>query len=504
VWGFGPTLALSLSLFASTARADFADHFARRTDIPLNKAPVRGHSRALIIPIEVAGHPTVDVNELNAFFGDGGIFPHYFDVASHGQFHVDVTVAPVVHYDTCPLPAEFTNCAVPRGDTDALGPALDVLRDAIRRTHDDGGIRYTDFDINGINQTPDGTVDGLLLLTNTTFGGIALPIAQLNSGDNLDGGTGGTFLMDGVLLPYISIAGTKEILLHEFGHQLGLTDLYDQDSYEGGLDLSLMGNWRYDDKPDLLDAESRYRMSWAHTVHITQPMTVDLPPAEANGGFIIRVGGDTEYFLLENRGPGPTNQPVVDQILSHRGVAIYHVDWSVGPSPDEGAFVDRLIDCVTCNEYHPFILNLPEPGHPYRWLADGGSYVYEDELYVDGDSVGPDTSGQAFSATHPAISTNWYTNQSSGITFTVVGHTGDTFQVKIDQPASTCTEPRPCPAENVCPDETCTLPGSQSDGGPNTDSKKGCGCQSSDGLFGLIGLLVAALGLRRRPGVTSS
>jgi hypothetical protein len=383
------------------------------------------------------------------------------------------------------------DCAVPRGNTDALGPALDVLRDALQQAHS-AGTAMTGFDANGPAGVPDGFIDGFIVLVNIDFGGIALPIGDLNHGSNLtDGGVGGAFILDGVKIPYVSIGGTQQVLLHEFGHQLGLADLYDEDQLTGGLDLSLMGNWDYDNHPPLLDAESRYRLGWAHAVHLTESATVTLHPAEQDGG-MLRVGGDREYFLLENRGPGPAGAPSVDQDQTSRGVAIYHVDWSVGPSPMQGAYVSRLIECVNCDLYHPFILNEVARDAGFRWLSPNPSLA--DELFQAGDTLGPDGTAP-FSATHAVASTDWYGGQTSGISFRVEAATGGDFLVQVTQPNSACTAPPACPSESICPNESCWDTAGP-DGGGAAGAGKG-GCSATPVGLDLLPLL-ALLGLRRR------
>lgn len=478
-------LLLVLVLLApALARADFADHFARRTDVPYDKVPSRGHSHVLVLPIEVAGHPPIDVARLRAFFGNGPeSFGNYYAVTSHGLYSVEATVVDPVHYDTCPLPeTEFPGCAVSRGDPGALTPALNVLRDALSQVHA-RGVKFTDFDVNGPTGAPDGTIDGFLLITNTPFGGIALPVFEFNNGDNLAGGTGGPFILDGVKIPYVALGGEQQVLLHEFGHLLGFTDLYDEDDYRGGLDLSLMGNWTYDANPPLLDAESRYRIGWAPTVDVDRSAVVRVDPAE-DGSPIYKVGSDPEYFLIENRGPGPWT----DRDLMDRGIAIYHVDRSKGPSGDQGGFVSRLLHCVNCDLYHPYILNEPARG-TFRWL----DYAHASQLnllWEPGEQLGPDPEGKVFSADHPVASTQRYDGGSSGLTIRVLERQGASFlvDVRFDRVQPACEAPPACPAGYVCPDERCYTPPPEGKGG----------CASSAGAPVLALLVLLGLAARRR------
>lgn len=482
-------LALLVLLAPAAARADFADHFARRSDVPYDKVPSRGHSKILVLPVEVAGHPAFDMAKLRTFFGNGpDSFGNYYDVLSHGTFSVEATVVDPVQYAQCPLPADqFPDCDVTRGDINALSPFVNLLRDALSQVHA-RGVKFTDFDVNGPTGSADGTIDGFLFLTNVNFGGIALPVFEFNTGDNLSGGTGGPFILDGVKVPYVAIAGNSadHVLMHEFGHLLGFTDLYDENDYTGGLDLSLMGNWGYDDNPPLLDAESRYRIGWAPTVDVDRSTVLRVDPAE-QGAAIYKLGRDPEYFLIENRGPGT----YTDRDLQGRGVAIYHVDRSKGPTGDQGGFVSRLLHCVDCDLYHPYILNLPAQG-TYDWL-DPSHYDQNHLLWEPGQSLGPDPADEQFSASHPSISTERYDEEPSGLSIQVLQRQGDSFLVAVDLPEDTphCEAPPPCPAGYVCPDEQCLPPAAKPEGG----------CSSAPGSW--VALL-AVLGLAARRRATSS
>jgi M6 family metalloprotease-like protein len=464
-------------LLASAARADFADHFARQTDVPFDKIPSRGHSRVFLLPVEVAGHPLFDVAALRTFFGPGpGSFSAYYATASQGKLQVEVEVLDPVHYDTCPLPAaQFPDCAVSRGDTASLTPAMNVLRDALSRAH----ARGTDFrryDLNGALGTPDGTVDGFMLLTNIPFGGIALPIFELNAGDNLAGGTGGPFILDGVKIPYVAVAADQNVLLHEFGHLLGFTDLYDENDARGGLDLSLMGNWGYRTAPPLLDAESRYRIGWAHVEDVTKSDTFWLGPAE-QGGVVLKLGDGPEYLLLENRGPSSG----LDGQLSRRGIAVYHVDRRAGPTGDQGGFVARLLKCVECDLYHPYVLN-EVPSGPFRWQTTG-RFDWTQELFAPGQSLAADPSGLPFSESHAVASTNHLDGTPTGFTVSVLGELGQGLMVRVETGGTgSCAPPPACPEGSVCPDEACAP--------PPTAPRGGCGSGSLQPLAMLAMLLL--------------
>ena len=257
-----------VALGCATARADWMDHFMVRDDVGPRKAPSQGTAKVLLVPIEVAGFPPFDRAALETFFAPGtpGGFVSFYETASLGRYHPQVTVAPTVRYETCPLPLDrFPGCSVARGDVAVFTAGMNMIRDVMRRT-DEAGLDFTRFDVNGRKGVADGWVDGVMLLTNVPFGGIAFPFGYFNQDDNLAGGTGGPLILDGVQAGHFAIAGDSDhlVMVHEFGHLLGLTDLYDESSTYDGLWLSWMGAWSYDPKIPLPDAETRLRLRWAN------------------------------------------------------------------------------------------------------------------------------------------------------------------------------------------------------------------------------------------------
>ena len=130
---------------------------------------------------------------------------------------------------------------------------------------------------------------------------------------------------------------------HEFGHLLGLEDLYDHsedlvadvggpDQRLGGLgrwSLMASGTWGGDGAlPSGLDAWSRLRLGFGEVVVVDDARTRTLPPIEASTAQTIelRPAGewDFERFVLENR--RRRDGAVVDADLPGSGVLVYRVD----------------------------------------------------------------------------------------------------------------------------------------------------------------------------------
>lgn len=124
------------------------------------------------------------------------------------------------------------------------------------------------------------------------------------------------------------------VFCHEFGHFLGLPDLYDTDFSSQGLDewaLMAAGNYSKQDgsSPSHFCAWSKIQLGWVTPVQPVSNMTsVVIPQIEYNSvayQLWTNGAGGTEYFLVENR-----QRSGFDRFLPGGGLLIYHVDDAVG------------------------------------------------------------------------------------------------------------------------------------------------------------------------------
>ena len=414
------------ALSAAPCLAGFDDQFIESDDVGQNKVPHLGYSRILVIPVVIdeLGDPPMGTwesffrNDLDAF-----TFKNYWHTNSLGEYETDVTLLDPIHYAKCPLPADkFKNCKVLRGDVNALQPGIDFIKDLLGRAQKERGVNFADYDINGPDRVADGWADGILVMTNADFTGVALPVSLFKS-----------IKFDDIKIGAVAFAALDDqavIPVHEFGHLLGFGDLYHEHKRDRGLYLSLMGE--YDKGIPLLDAYSRIKVGWADVVQAQgAPQEYRLAPAETSGQ-VLRIGGDSEYYLVENRGPGA----FFDKGLSSRGLAVYHVDESTRPEPGKWTFIQLVVNCLNCNEWRPLVMNM-QPDGKFR-IQRGVLPVQPTEiLFRAGDALKPDYMFQnALTEDRWSLNSNWYTGEPSDITINGIDDTGHlpaiTVQVGYD------------------------------------------------------------------------
>ncbi|MCA1827176.1 MAG: hypothetical protein ABR567_16515 [Myxococcales bacterium] len=515
-------LAALVICSASSARADFSDLYANALDVPLNKAPKAGRSSVVLIPVQVdfGTFQPVDIERLRAFFEttDEMSFRRYFEIASGNRYHPSVTVAPLVEYAGCPASLHGSGCSLVRGNPAALAQDMDFVRDVFRRAHEEGKVDFGRFDVNGAGGAPDGVVDGAMIVINVPDSGVAIPIQYVNSGSNLAGGTGGALVLDGVKIPYVAIggAGVKGDLeypvLRQFGALLGLADLsYDHPSGGDrwpawqGLHFSMMGDWDQTDHIALPDAESRRALGWQLHEVVSGTQTLTLLPAGA-GGISVKLGmisqSRREYFLAEVRGPAAgVDTGIVDSRGAPTwGLALYHVDWSKGPKGGTGEWPGRMLFCLDCDPYHPFVQNLESDG-AFALVTHGG--VADDAVLFEGGAISSIPGAQPLTESNRYLATNWYDGSESGIAIRDVRVNADhsvtaTFTAPaVADPCSdvVCGSMEQCADSGALAGNCVAVEVSIPDAGvltPPVTTSSGC---SSTGGAGVLAMLIAGLGL---------
>ncbi len=160
------------------------------------------------------------------------------------------------------------------------------------------------------------------------------------------------------------------VFCHEFGHGIGLPDLYDTDYSSDGIGLwGLMsgGSWGADghspERPAQLCVWSKETLGWVEPRPIPRNLEdIELPGVQETGEALkIWRDGDVlgpQYFLIENR-----RKVGFDERLPGAGLLIWHIDntrWS--NSNDDHRMVD--LEAADGND------NNDEPGDPFPGTAN--------------------------------------------------------------------------------------------------------------------------------------
>jgi immune inhibitor A len=122
------------------------------------------------------------------------------------------------------------------------------------------------------------------------------------------------------------------VFCHEFGHVLGLPDLYDTDySSSGAGHWALMASGSYNGlsrSPSDFIAWSKMKLGWLNPVNLTANQTnVQVPAIEYNPvAYRLWTNGQigNQYFIVENR-----QQVESDAYLPGSGILIWHIDDNV-------------------------------------------------------------------------------------------------------------------------------------------------------------------------------
>ncbi|MBD3290728.1 M6 family metalloprotease domain-containing protein, partial [candidate division KSB1 bacterium] len=328
---------------------------------------------------------TFDVEDFQALLFDGpnptGTMTDYYEKISYGSFTLDGDVFGWYQ-------APGTQSFYANRESGLAGGAPQFVMDLAILA--DSEVDFGKYDNDGPDGIPnsgddDGTVDALVIVH--TGGG-----AEAGDSDNiwshrwsLSGGGVGVYttndpranggrirINDYIIQPELSGDGTQNDLIeigvfcHEFGHALGLPDLYDTDdppaeTSEGVGNWCLMGggsyggDGRHSGKPVHMSAWCKEALGWIIPVVVDAnyqdlqfpQVESDVPPVVykiwRNGNvdsYLSRFGADLplgrEYFLVENR-----QKTGFDEYIYSGGLLIWHVDNSRISNRDE---LHKLVD----------------------------------------------------------------------------------------------------------------------------------------------------------------
>ncbi|MFZ3132206.1 MAG: carboxypeptidase regulatory-like domain-containing protein, partial [Desulfosporosinus sp.] len=231
---------------------------------------------------------------------------------------------------------------------------------------------------------------------------------------------GDTVINDFTLEPELTVSyyygfvpSTMGVYAHEFGHNLGLPDLYDINYQSAGAgDWSIMagGSWagpnHMGEVPVEFDAWSKIFLGWTTPEVVPDGTNVEtIPQIEDSNGKVFKLNTQqaNEYFLIENR-----QQDSYDYWMDGNGLLIWHIDSTIAnPNSVYWYYYN------TVNSTGP---NSPPHHGVYVIEADGNGDL--DHGYNRGDSGDPfpgssDVRTVMGSGQNPNLST--WNSQDSGL-----------------------------------------------------------------------------------------
>lgn len=277
--------------------------------------------------------------------GGWGSVKDYWRDNSMGQFVPDFTV--VGPYDLSKPLVEYAGNAEDTGED--VDPRSMIKEACLLAKEANPGLDFAQFDNDG-----DGVVDNCYVIyAGYSEASTANPDDMWphswTMGDDV-------FEIDGVKIDeyscsaeLVGMPGAPEkptmdgigTFTHEFGHILGLKDMYDTDDYTNGYGVdpgaySLYASGSYNNEsrtPPCLMAFERLQMGWAQEgtdiVELKGPEDVTLDHVSANKARYINAqpgradGTGYEWFVLENR-----QQTGWDSYIPAHGLLIYHYDYT--------------------------------------------------------------------------------------------------------------------------------------------------------------------------------
>jgi len=234
-----------------------------------------------------------------------------------------------------------------------------------------------DVDFSQYDNDGDGWVDALYVV-HAGPGAEALPVAVRENyiWSHMSGIS--DQLLDGVYVSTYSTEpedGKTGVFCHEFGHVIGLPDLYDYTYLSSGVgEWCCMsgGSWGHRDSADLrgtapthFSAWCKKEMGWVNPVNLTHnQLNLTIPPIEQSPvAYRLWDNGDStggQYFLVENRqnigfDSGFTRRQLNYGLPRGHGLLIWHVDESLYTSwsPND----DRTHKMVDLEESSPVNIN---------------------------------------------------------------------------------------------------------------------------------------------------
>lgn len=164
---------------------------------------------------------------------------------------------------------------------------------------------------------------------------------------------------------------------HEFGHVLGLPDLYSTMSTGAFTPYTwtIMDSGSYNNNsrtPPYYSSFEKYALGWIEPETLDEGEKTLLPLGDSNRAFIVRTSSENEYYLLENR-----QKKGFDTYLPGHGMLIWHIDYN------RSIWVNNMVNVMTNHQYVDLIeadgerLNQNRDGDSFPGVSEVTSFTPE-------------------------------------------------------------------------------------------------------------------------------
>ncbi len=314
------------------ARAPFANAVYMKVLVILIDFPDKQYTTGL------AAATQADFQEL--LFSTGvlstGSMREFYEENSDGEF--------VMHGDVAGWYTADNNASYYVNECDGtrgMGPypnnAQALVEEALEKA--DADVDFSEYDNDG-----DGSVDGVFVVHAGTGYEESGSNCEIHSHKwnistvNYDGVNISTYSIEPEESPNSGGIIPIGVFCHEFGHVLGLPDLYDTDYSSSGCGRwVVMAGGSYNNQsrtPAQFCAWSKYQLGWHTPITVESNMTDVEIPAAATSHVSYRIWRNgitgSQYFLVENK-----QKYGYDSYLPGEGLLIWHIDDNVGGNSND-------------------------------------------------------------------------------------------------------------------------------------------------------------------------
>ncbi len=342
----------------------------------IDTLPSKGNLKALAVFVKFPGEsltspPSYSKDIFNIDIP--GSFSHFYNEMSCGQLRVEGEVLPKLYVTNHPA-----SYYIDRYDRkqDKMPPYGQVVAEILEKV--DSDIDFSKFDSDGPDGIPNsGDDDGYVDVVFMNFFripsgfipiGEARGIAELGLGGagfvSSDTGISGSNIgvKSGSVQEFLNFPRLVGVMCHEFGHLMGLGDLYNKgqknppENDSAGIGLWGIMSWGAshgwngnDDTPVPFCEYSLEKLGWIGPDNerlkvVTQSGRILVSPLFQDGEVYKVPLSDREYFLISNRDPSAS---YYDRNIHGSGLLIWHVTekygheaWSIDLECADGKYID--------------------------------------------------------------------------------------------------------------------------------------------------------------------